>query len=613
VEPALLERLTDFLSFRGPDAQRAWARGPVGFGHTLLRTAAESENEQQPFTLDGNAWIVADARVDRRRELIAALQPHTRKHLNGIPDAELILCAYQVWGRNCVDHLIGDFVFAIWDDKIRRLFCARDHFGMKPFYYARTSHSLIFSNTLDCLRLHPGISDRLNDLAIADFLMFDNNENLSTTAFADILRLAPAHTLECSDGSVTTSRYWSLPEVTPLDNVRPQECLDHFREVFDAAVADRLRADSAGLLLSGGLDSPTVAASIRRVLTRRGSPFDLRAYTHVHDRLIPHEERHYAGLVARSLEIPIQFLVADDCRLYDHYDDPEFRTPEPAHFPMGFRDSNPFQEIAAFSRTALTGYGGDPALASLLTAHFRRLFQARKFGRMITDAAGYLAAEGRLSRLYLRTRLRHRFGRKENTDFFPWLDPELVKRLGLRDRWEQVGAEAPSSHSARPEGHAAVASPSWTATFEPLDAGILRSNIQVCHPFFDLRVLTFLLALPALPWCSDKEILRRAARGVLPDAVRLRKKSPLITDPIMALLQKPESAWVDSFKAVPELREFVQRDRIPGLYKTADAFSAWTHLKPLSLNFWLQRRSFARPAATLCVAMTQTGTPALAS
>ena len=106
-------------------------------------------------------------------------------------------------------------------------------------------------------------------------------------------------------------------------------------------------------------------------------------------------------------------------------------------------------------------------------------------------------------------------------------------------------------------------------------------------------MLKFLLALPSVPWCSDKEILRRAERGVLPDAVRLRRKSPLIRDPLLALLQKPESAWVDRFEAVPELHQYVQRDRIPALYRVAGAGDAWLHSKPASLNFWLQRRSLS--------------------
>ena len=598
VDRAVLERMTQSLAFRGPDGQQVWRDGAVGLGHALLRTAREAapdaEIDKQPAGLDGRLWIVADARIDARAELIAKLKAKSSAAgalSLSTPDAELILHAYDAWGDACAEHLLGDFSFALWDAPGRRLFCARDHFGIRLFYYARTGNSLIFSNTLDCLRFHPGISDRLNGPAIADFLMFDANMNMGTTTFADILRLPPAHTLQCAEEDVTIRRYWTLPEETPLHYQRPQECLDHFQEVFDSAVSDRLRGNSAGLLLSGGLDSPTVAASAKRVTDRLGSAFDLRAYTHVHEKLIPHEEKYFAGLVAQSLGIPIRFLDGDNCRLFDIYDDPKYRTPEPTHFAMGNRNCDPTHAISAFSRLALAGYGGDPALASLLSAHFRRLFKARNFGRMLADAAGYLTAEGRYSRLYVRTRFRRWFGPKGGEEeFFPWLNPEFVERLNLRDRWAAMRAEAPANHSARPEGYESVASPYWTTVFESDDASISGSTVEVGYPFFDLRVLKFLLALPALPWCSDKEILRRAARGVLPDAVRLRKKSPLLEDPITALLRRPESAWVDRFEAVPELHEYVLRDRIPKVFQTHDAFTALAHLRPLSLNYWLQRR-----------------------
>jgi len=84
--------------------------------------------------------------------------------------------------------------------------------------------------------------------------------------------------------------------------------------------------------------------------------------------------------------------------------------------------------------------------------------------------------------------------------------------------------------------------PFWRVCSEGCDSGVTRVPIEVCHPFFDLRLVDFLLALPALPWCSDKELLREAARCILPDAVRLRRKSPLLEDPLIALLQQPESA-----------------------------------------------------------------------
>jgi len=128
----------------------------------------------------------------------------------------------------------------------------------------------------------------------------------------------------------------------------------------------------------------------------------------------------------------------------------------------------------------------------------------------------------------------------------------------------------------------------WASLFEGYDAGVTRVPVEVRHPFFDLRLVKFLLALPALPWCSDKELLREAARGILPDAVRLRRKSPLLADPLIAILQRPEAAWLDSFEAVSELGRYVERRLIPKVFGERDPWSAWTHLRPFSLNFWLR-------------------------
>jgi asparagine synthase (glutamine-hydrolysing) len=407
--------------------------------------------------------------------------------------------------------------------------------------------------------------------------------------------LPPAHTLQCQDGNLNVARYWRLPEARVAREFRrEEECLEQFRDVFDTAVSDRLRGESAGILLSGGLDSPAVAASARRVLARRNSAFDFRAHCIVHDSLIPHDERHYAGLVAQALDIPIRFMLADNCRLYDNYDDPRFRTAEPAHFPMGFRNVDPYIEIEKFSRTALTGYGGDPTLGSYLSGHFRRLFQERRLGRMISDAVGFLGAEGRFSRLYLSNRLRRWFGRAGTPQIPGWLNPDFVRRAQLRDRWQAVLSED-TNHSVRPEAYSNVSASDWTYILEGCDPAIIGFNVETGHPFFDLRVLDFLLALPALPWCSDKELLRQIDRGVVPDAVRLRKKSPLQQDPILALLQSPEASWVDTFEAVPELHEFVDRNRVPRCFQATDPELTWSAMKPLSLNFWLQRCAIGEP------------------
>ena len=587
VDVELLRRMTDSLVFRGPDAQRVWTHGPVGFGHALLQVAPEPES--QPACLDGRLWITADARVDDRDRLIASLQAAGRSCSRASADPELLLHAYAVWGESCVDHLLGDFAFAIWDDPRKRLFCARDHFGVKPFYYARVAHSLIFGNTLHCIRLHPAVSGALNDLAIADFLLFDFNQDPATTSFADIQRLPPAHVLTCERESISTRRYWRLSVTEPIAK-RGRECVDRFGELLDAAVGDRLRAGSAGVLMSGGLDSSTVAASAKRIFTRAGSANGLRAYTEVFDKLIPHEERHYAGLVADALSIPIEFQVNDDICLFGGADQPELCSREPAH--LSWPDSTAIQlrQIALRSRVALTGYGADPALSSRITVHFRQLLEQKKFGRALTDAARYLSAEGRLSRLYLRTRWRLFFKPKgEHPWFPPWLNEDFAQRLQLRDRWDLLDREDANAAAVRPVAFESIVAPSWTNLLESHDPGLTQVPVEVRHPFFDLRLLNFLLALPALPWCSDKQLLREAGRGALPEPVRLRRKSPLRADPLVMLLQEPGSAWVDSFEPAPMLAPYVDRSRIPPVWGEKDTWTAWIHLRPLSLNFWLRR------------------------
>ena len=128
---------------------------------------------------------------------------------NALTDAEVILQAYEKWGDDCVKHLIGDFAFAIWDDREQRLFCARDHFGVKPFFYTHTADSFNFSSTLNELK----VSNTLNEIAVGDYLLFGVNQDQSTTIYKDIHRLPPGHTLVVENNQIRIQRYWtpSLP------------------------------------------------------------------------------------------------------------------------------------------------------------------------------------------------------------------------------------------------------------------------------------------------------------------------------------------------------------------------------------------------------------------
>src|SRR4028118_649697 len=148
VDCADLGRMVDTLAHRGPDGADVWCEESVGLGHRMLWTTPESLLEKLPLVdQTGNLVITADARIDNRDELIEVLGL-TDHPAEKITDSQLILAAYERWGDRCPEYLLGDFAFAIWDRRQQQLFCARDHMGVKPFYYYHSDRLLVFASEI---------------------------------------------------------------------------------------------------------------------------------------------------------------------------------------------------------------------------------------------------------------------------------------------------------------------------------------------------------------------------------------------------------------------------------------------------------------------------------
>jgi asparagine synthase (glutamine-hydrolysing) len=600
VDQQLLRRMTEFMAFRGPDDQQTWAAGNVGFGTALLRTTDESLHERQPFSLDGKVWIAADARIDGRTDLLGKLRSKVAADLDAVSDTELILRAYTVWGEECLEHLIGDFAFAIWDERKRRLFCARDHFGVKPFYYARVGNGLVFSNTLNCVRLHPGVSGALNEEALGDFLLFDFNRNVSTTFFADICRLPPAHCLTLSDESHRLTRYWNLPIDGRVRYRRASDYVDHFKELLRESVSDRLRCENVSVFMSGGLDSTAVAATAVDELKKRGAHFDVRAYTAVYEKLFDDEEGYYAGLVAKELGIPIHYVVADKYGLYDHWDRPELRRPEPYNGPLIAISSEMYALASNHSRVALSGNGGDPVLyPPPLSSHFLRLAKRLRVGQIAMELWRYISFYRRLPQLNVRANLKRFFAKPVEQQQYPeWLNQDFKRRLDARRERDTAGDFPILTHPERPEGYRVLRQILWPYDFENEDPSATSFPCEVRYPFFDLRLVNYLLAIPPVPWCRDKEILRQAMRGVLPEEVRTRRKSPLPVDPAVLLANQSDVTWIDRFSLAPELAQYIDRDRVPPVAGEDDSDSLSINLRPFTLNYWLKHAALEEYKST---------------
>jgi asparagine synthase (glutamine-hydrolysing) len=593
VDRALLERMTTFQRFRGPDGFAVWADGSVGLSHTLLKTTDEAEHEMQPCSLDGRTWITADARVDDRSHLTDRLRGKGREVGPTVTDPELILHAYHAWDEGCLERLLGDFSFAIWDGPRRRLFCAVDHWGVKPFYYAHVGGSFVFSNTLDCVRMHPKVRDEFNEVAIGDFLLFGCYQDRDVTVYADIPRLAPGHCLVVDDQGVRPRRYWSLPVVDVVD--RPHdETLDRFRELLGQAVGDRLRTKRLGIYMSGGLDSTLVAAVACQLLGERNGQFDLTAVTYVCDRLIPDDERHYAGVVGRALRIPIQFVPADDFGIFADSAMPAWLPPEPVGDPSWADQVSVAAATAEVAPVFLTGWDGDAALRADLRLHWIDRARRGQWYRLVSDIALYVFLHRTPPAMGLRTLLkRTRESLKPKPQLPPWIDPAFARRRDLCERL-RVRSQCRRHRTARATAYAAYAFVEWTGVFDRQDPSWTGVPLEARHPLLDMRLVGFLLTLPTIPWCVNKEIFRRVAGVAIPAEIRRRPKAPLQGDPVTAQLSRMAN-WVgDSREFAPKSERFVVRSLIPRLAGCGSVDTVWSNLRPHGLEYWLRKRRGSR-------------------
>ena len=469
------------------------------------------------------------------------------------------------------------------------LFCARDHFGVKPFYYSDLGELFLFSNTLDCVRQHPDVSDELNDAAIGDFLLFGLNCDAATTTFRDIRRLPAAHAMTVSPDGLRIQRYWSAPTAGRIRYQRVEDYVEHFQILLQAAVADRMRVDRAGILLSGGLDSATIATTARELAASAGGTTDLRAYTVVYESLIPDQDGHYAREVAEFLKIPQQFIPMDGLQPFERWDDPEIRSPEPVDDPFFAGLFDQFRTVAADCRVVLSGEGADNLMHFEMWPFAQSLVRERHWAGLFRETSRYLWLRSSVLP-GVKRRVQGLFGKDPTAPVYPrWLAPEFARRLNLQDRakeWSELPTERP--HPILPKAHASLSLPHWSSMFEQENPGVTRCPVEVRHPFLDLRIVNFLLALPPFPLFFEKQLLREAVAGRLPESVRTRRKSPLAGSPLVEHLRQSRPDWMQHLGWSAEMEGYVNKSEMAAFHNETHAEKAHSALRPLCLNFWLQ-------------------------
>jgi asparagine synthase (glutamine-hydrolysing) len=256
----LLERMAAPTKHRGPDGIGYWLGAAKGMINFHFWTTPESVGETQPLVDEtGNLCLTLHGRVDNRDELIAALMARDVL-LRTSSDAEIILRAYQVWGEQCPQKIIGEFAVAIWDEQQQQLFCARDISGWKPFYYYHDRHQFVWASEFPPFFQVEGVPKEPNEKAVAEYLGY-TMLSMPETLYRDIMCLPPAHTLVVTRQSAQIQRYWGLDSIQDVRFRTDAEYAERFLELFQDAVRSQLRVHGRlSATLSGGLDSSSVVS-----------------------------------------------------------------------------------------------------------------------------------------------------------------------------------------------------------------------------------------------------------------------------------------------------------------------------------------------------------------
>jgi asparagine synthase (glutamine-hydrolysing) len=615
-----IDRMLNSIAHRGPDAQGKWCAGPVALGHRMLHTTPESIHEHLPLIAEaGQLVLTCDARIDNRQELITALNLETSHTV--MTDSELILAAYREWGEDCPEKLLGDFVFVIWDAKRRSLFCARDHIGVKPFYYHHQPGRIFaFASEVKALLALPSVPCRLNETRVADF-MGDVLNDPVITFHRDILRLPPAMTMTVTPAGCATRTYWQLDPNKEVRCRSDREYADQFRHIFTEAVKCRLRSiGPIGTALSGGVDSSTLACTARELLAGDAA-HPHHAFSLVWDGFPEADERAFIQAVMRKGGITSHCILGNEVSPMAHLNALFHHIDQPVDNPfssMGWVMRDRIREQGI--RVLLDGNGGDITLsyAFIYLADLMRTGQWTTLAREASDLARhYFHEPGSHWRILWKWAVRpllpesllnyvRRFSegeRKAISCFNVPIKPDFAERIGFHDRLESKRRGIKQTRSAKLDHIHSFEYGIVPYGLEYLDKGNSAFGFEGRYPYFDKRLVEFCVALPReqrIAHGVNRPILRRAMADLIPDEIcRRGDKGNANRNFVRALLTHDRARLEEVILRHPDaIAPYVDVPALQQVYhrfvtesRVRDAYNVWA---AASLALWL-RNTGVRP------------------
>ncbi|MEI5907731.1 asparagine synthase-related protein [Bacillus spongiae] len=520
------------------------------FGCHAQWITPESVGERLPFfNQEKQLAITADAIIDNRDELFDRLQTD-RAIRKGIPDSQLILLAYEKWGEECPNYLIGEYAFMIWDEREKKLFGSRDFAGSRTLYYVYSENCFAFSTTLAPLFELSFVKQQLNEEWIAEFLIIPdmfNTVDTSSTVYKHIQQVPPSHSIAFQDGRMNLKKHTPLQPKERLILQSNEEYEEAFKEIFGRSVADRLRTNrNVGAYLSGGLDSGTVVSFASKELRKENKQIHTFSYVPVKD----FEDWTPRSRVADETPF-IQTTVKHVGNIQDHY--------------LDFKDRNPFTEIDTWLETVEMPYkffnnsfwiygiyeqAAKHDIGMLLNGargnwtiswgssidYYGRLLKKLKLLTFYKEINHYARVKrmGRKQLLKMVTRsafpIINEWLTLDNQFSFPqFINSDFAKKTNVAQKVREhgidiTGRRIPGASKAREEQFKQLFY--WGNGVSDTNLS-LRFSLWRRDPTNDLRIIRFCLSLPDSQFVQngiERSLIRRSTVDYLPDEVRLNHR-----------------------------------------------------------------------------------------
>lgn len=529
----------------------------VYLGSGLIFNTPESRLEQLPRESANHRYLLtADAVIDNRDELFDAFGLD-KKRMSGITDSELILRAYEKWGYDCPKYLTGDYAFALWDKDRRELYLARDPMGPRTLYFTSAPGMFAFCTIEKPLLGITGTTPELNEKWLADFLAIDGIQHeldCRETVYSGIFQLLPANYAIVNADGLKQVQFWDLlKDAAPVRFKTDEEYVEAFNQIFFEAVSCRLRsAGETAIMLSGGLDSGSIACVAARQLEENGrklhafSSIPVEDFDEVPDKRTIYNETNEVELIARShSNIHVSYCSFEGSNSLADMDELIGIFEQPYKIFQNMTWYRPMLERAAANNCTimLNGQFGNGTISyGDFLVHLLTLYRTGKFVTAVKEIHALSELLGvpvkkvyRLAaHVIMPYGLRRWLDRRRNKEHDRFknvvVNRSLIGKWNVEKRLDEVGGNVLSAkHRDYDQERERRASQMALCHIAAMETKLsLANRITIRDPSRDRRVVEFCLSIPSDQFVKnghERNLIRRAMKGILPDPIRTNTKT----------------------------------------------------------------------------------------